>query len=852
MSELRRVSLRDNDAVSIVSGTADLFIVDTNSQLWPLITVEGPIDLVGPAGGEVDMLVVARIDSELTVLTEREPQLDEWCAALSEQFPADLGGLQPADAQAVRSRLASFSAEKIMARAQNAALQRQKTAEGDRRLINWTKRFVTLSVDRAGAVQLDPGHLMDSDLLQVFRVLGELQGFEVVKPSATRSSNIGPVDAIATASAFRTRKVNLSEGWNKISERPLLGFISSEGGAKQEPVALIPSRGGYQIQRANETKSQPLTDQDLAALGPLAYDAYVPLPRWRPATGRDIARLATHGTASVWFVITGCALAAALLALTTPIVTGTILGVFVPAGASSSVMIVGVLLVVLAICAGLLSLVQNFATARLTQLYQLRAQSALWDRTLDLPLSFFRQYTSGDLSNRLMVVGWLAGLLNSQTVTAILTSVFSLVNLVLLFIYSVPLAIAALAIILILGYAMVRVVIQTTELTREQLDARNASAGWVVQLITGISKVRVAGAEDRFTALTMNILARDINAQTKATLITGKLNALYSGASALAPMVFFIIVGSLMWGTNGATISASTYLAFAIAFGTVVSGLTGLRAAGPEIALIKPALEMIRPILNSIQTQSADAKPLAVISGRIELKDVEFRYQPATPPVLKGLSMTINAGEMTAIVGPSGSGKTSTLRMITGVESPNVGQVLIDGHDLRDIDGFDYRRRIGTVIQGGELTSGTVLENISGGAEVSEERAWRAADAASIGDEIRAMPMQLNSLVTTNTFSGGQSQRILIARALARDPSILLFDEATSALDNDSQQVVMESISKLDLTRVVIAHRLSTVMDADKILVVADGKLVEEGTYSSLMELGGLFAELAKRQLSSS
>jgi len=852
MSELKRVSLRDNDAVALVSGTADLFIVGTNSQLWPLITVEGPIDLVGPADGEIDMLVVARIDSELTLLTDREPQLDDWCAALSEQFPTDLGHLQGAAGAAVRSRLASFSAEKIMAREQNAALQRQQTAEGDRRLINWTKRFVTLSVDRAGAVQLDPSHLMDNELLQAFRVLGEFQGFEVVKPSAARSSNTGPVDAIAAASGVRTRKVNLSEGWNKISERPLLGFLSSEGGAKQEPVALIPSRGGYRIQRANETRSRLLTDQDLAALGALAYDAYVPLPRWRPATGRDIAKLATHGTASVWFVIMGCALAAALLALATPIVTGSILGVFVPAGSSSSVVIVGVVLVVLAICAGLLSLVQNFATARLTQLYQLRAQSALWDRTLDLPLSFFRQHTSGDLSNRLMIVGWLASLLNSQTVTSILTSVFSLVNLVLLFIYSVPLAIASIVIILILGYAMVRVTSQVTDLTREQLDAENASASWVVQLVTGISKVRVAGAEDRFTALTMNILARDINAQAKGTLITGKLNALYSGASALAPMLFFIIVGSLMWGNNGATISSSTYLAFSIAFGTVVASLAGLRAAVPEIALIKPALELIRPILNSTQTQSADAKPLAVISGRIELKDVEFRYQPSTPPVLKGLSMKINAGEMTAIVGPSGSGKTSTLRMITGVESPNAGQVLIDGHDLRDIDGFDYRRRIGTVIQGGELTSGTILENISGGAEVSEERAWRAADAASIGDEIRAMPMQLNSLVTTNTFSGGQSQRILIARALARDPSILLFDEATSALDNDSQQVVMESISKLDLTRVVIAHRLSTVIDADKILVVADGKLVEEGTYSSLMELDGLFAELAKRQLSSS
>ena len=850
MSELKRLSLRDNSAVSLISGVADLFLVGLDSQVWPLITVSGPIDLVGPADGEIDMVAVARVDAELQVLTDREPQLANWCGALSERFGDDLGELQPADIAALRAKLTEFSHANVALRSANEVSEREQTAAGDDRLLNWTKRFLTAGVDNAGSVHLDPDHLMDDDFLRIFRLLGESQGFDVVKPAVEPSASISPVDNIALASGIRSRKVNLSDGWNTRTKTPLLGFLVSEGSSAEDPVALLPSRRGYRIQRPGDDRSKPISNAQLAALGPMAYQLYVPLPRSRPATTRDIARISLHGTSSLWLVIIACAVGAAVLALAVPSITNTVISLFVPEGSSSGVVLVGVALVVIGVSSAMLALVQNFATSELTQLAQLRAESALWDRTLDLPLRFFRQHSSGDLSTRLAMVDQLTNLLSSQTVTAILAAVFSLVNFVLLLTYSVPLGVAALVFVAITGYAIVRLTGDVTALTGEQLNAQRQSTAWVVQLITGINKVRVAGAEDRFTALTINVLARGINAQAKSTLVSGKMQAYLAGVGALAPMAFFVIVGTFMWSSTGATISAGTYIAFSVAFGTVLGAIVGLTSAIPAIAMIKPTLALVRPILDSTQTQSVDARPLVTIRGRVELKDIEFQYQPSTPQVLKGLSLTINAGEMTAIVGPSGSGKTSTLRMITGVESPDAGQVLVDGHDLRDIDGNDYRRRIGTVIQGGQLAAGSILDNISGGAELTEDQAWRAADAASIGDEIRAMPMQLQSLVNTNTISGGQAQRILIARALARDPSLLLFDEATSALDNESQNDVMDSVSKLELTRVVIAHRLSTVMNADRILVVADGQLAEEGTYQSLMELDGMFAALAKRQLS--
>ena len=476
-------------------------------------------------------------------------------------------------------------------------------------------------------------------------------------------------------------------------------------------------------------------------------------------------------------------------------------------------------------------------------------ESALWDRTLSLPLKFFRSYSSGDMVTRLTAVDQLKSLLSSQTVTAILGAVFSLVNFVLLFMYSGQLAIVAFVFVAVTAAVIVRLTFVIRDLTNEQLAAQRGSTAWVVQLITGISKVRVAGAEDRFTALTMDVEAQMINAQSKQTMVIGKLQAYLGAVAALAPMAFFIVVGAFLWGPSGATISSSTYIAFSTAFGAVFGAIVGLVSAVPAIAMITPTLDLIRPILESTQTQSVDAQPLGALTGKIQLRDVDFQYQPSTPAVLQDLSLTINPGELTAIVGPSGSGKTSTLRLITGVEAPDSGQVLIDGHDLRDIDGDDYRRRIGTVIQGGGLSPGSILDNIAGGADITEDEAWRAAADASVADDIRAMPMHMHTRVNVNTISGGQVQRILIARALARKPKILLFDEATSALDNESQARVMDAMAELKVTRVVVAHRLSTVIGADRILVIAEGRLVQEGTYESLIKADGVFADLARRQL---
>jgi ABC-type bacteriocin/lantibiotic exporter with double-glycine peptidase domain len=239
------------------------------------------------------------------------------------------------------------------------------------------------------------------------------------------------------------------------------------------------------------------------------------------------------------------------------------------------------------------------------------------------------------------------------------------------------------------------------------------------------------------------------------------------------------------------------------------------------------------------------------LSGALEVSHVTFRYAPDAPAVLNDVSFTVGAGEFVAVVGPSGAGKSSLLRILLGFELPEVGTVRYDGQDLDSLDVRSVRRQIGVVTQSVRLLPGDIFTNIVGTRQLSMDDAWAAAEVAGIAEDIRAMPMQMHTFVSegAGTFSGGQRQRLLIARAVAGKPRLLLFDEATSALDNRTQAKVSEAIGGLRAARVVIAHRLSTIRYADKIVVLQDGQIVQAGSYEALMEAGGAFATLARRQL---
>ena len=271
-----------------------------------------------------------------------------------------------------------------------------------------------------------------------------------------------------------------------------------------------------------------------------------------------------------------------------------------------------------------------------------------------------------------------------------------------------------------------------------------------------------------------------------------------------------------------------------------------------NLVSIAPTLELIAPLLTAVPESAGSKRQVTSLAGEIELKNITFRYHPDSPIILDNISLKIEPGQYVGIVGETGCGKSTLLRLLMGFETPEVGAVYYDGVNIDTVDIRSLRSQIGVVTQDGRLFSGSIYSNIVISAPgLSEDEAWEAAETAGIARDIEAMPMGMNTRISEgdSNISGGQKQRLMIARALAPKPSVIMLDEATSALDNITQKQVSEAIGRLNTTRIVIAHRLSTIRDCDRILMLEGGRIVEDGTFDGLIEKDGAFAGLLKRQM---
>jgi ABC-type bacteriocin/lantibiotic exporter with double-glycine peptidase domain len=292
-------------------------------------------------------------------------------------------------------------------------------------------------------------------------------------------------------------------------------------------------------------------------------------------------------------------------------------------------------------------------------------------------------------------------------------------------------------------------------------------------------------------------------------------------------------------------------MAFASAYGMVAAAQAMLAGVALAFASVKPMFDMTKPILEAEPEVAVGKKVISKLSGSIEINNISFRYREDMPLILDDVSLKIRPGQYIAIVGPSGCGKSTLLRLLLGFEKPGKGAVYYDGKDIHSIDLKALRKQIGCVIQNGKLMSGDIFSNITVSAPLlTLDEAWEAAEMAGVADDIRAMPMNMHTIVAEGGagVSGGQRQRLLIARAIAPKPKVLMLDEATSALDNITQKHVSDSLNALKCTRIVIAHRLSTIRQCNRIVFLDKGKIVEDGAYDELIALNGQFAELVKRQ----
>lgn len=363
-------------------------------------------------------------------------------------------------------------------------------------------------------------------------------------------------------------------------------------------------------------------------------------------------------------------------------------------------------------------------------------------------------------------------------------------------------------------------------------------------LISGVQKIKLSGAEKRAFARWGNLYAEQSRLSYDPPMFI-KVNSVISTAISLAGtlVMYYFAVSS--------GVSVAEYYAFNAAYGMVSGAFMSLAGIALTVAQIKPVMDMVKPILETVPEISEGKQVITRLSGGIELNNVSFRYNDNMPLVVDDLSLKIRPGQYVAIVGATGCGKSTLMRLMLGFETPQKGAVYFDGKDISNVDLKSLRRNIGVVMQNGKLFSGDIFSNITISAPwLTMDEAWQAAELSGIAEDIRRMPMGMHTIISEGSggVSGGQRQRLMIARAIAPKPKILMFDEATSALDNLTQKTVSESLDGLKCTRIVIAHRLSTIKQCDRIIVLDKGKIVEDGTYNELIEKGGYFAELVARQ----
>ncbi len=475
----------------------------------------------------------------------------------------------------------------------------------------------------------------------------------------------------------------------------------------------------------------------------------------------------------------------------------------------------------------------------------LSMESAMEMRVLSLPADFFKKYSAGELYDRIHVVKDLCRVLFDVMFSLGLTAVFSLIYIGEIVAYAPKLASAALVVTLFTVLSCCGCVFVQMRVTQKQLAASGKESGFVYALLGGIEKIKNTGSEKRAFAK----WAERYNENVKYTYtppVILKLNTVITLAISL--------VGTIVMYHYAlkSRISIADYMAFNSAYAYVSGAFASLTGMALTAAKINPIMKMLSPILETEPELTTQKEVVNRLYGGIEMSHVSFRYGENLPLVLNDVSLKIRSGEYVAVVGKTGCGKSTLMRLLLGFEKPEKGAIYYDRKDMESMDLKSLRSKIGVVMQNGKLFQGDLYSNISISApNLTLEQAWEAAEMAGMAEDIRNMPMGMNTLISEGAggISGGQKQRLMIARAIASKPRILMFDEATSALDNITQKIVSESLDSLKCTRIVIAHRLSTIRHCSRIIVLDGGRIVEDGTYSELVQKNGFFADLVRRQM---
>ncbi|MGW1873499.1 NHLP bacteriocin export ABC transporter permease/ATPase subunit [Streptomyces sp. NPDC001975] len=676
------------------------------------------------------------------------------------------------------------------------------------------------------------------------KLVAQAAGITLAEPaqSGTESDRIDPVERVALASRVRIRAVRLDGRWWRDNVGPLVGHRALSGA----PVALLWRRGGYVAVHPATGRETPIEKANAAEFEPRAVMFYRPLPD-KALTPLGLLRFSLHGTRGDLGGLLLAGLVTVAIGSLVPIATGKVLGEYVPKAQTNLIVQVCLAVMISAVVSATFTLLENLTILRLEGRIEATLQPAVWDRLLRLPTKFFTQRSTGELASAAMGISAIRRLLAGVGPVVAQSVTVGAMNLGLLFWYSVPMALAALAMLVVIGALFLGLGLWQVRWQRKLVVLGNKLNNQAFQTLRGLPKLRVAAAENYAYAAWAGEFARSRELQQKV----GRIKNLTSVLGSVYLPVCTLLMFMLLAGPARGAMDAAAFLTFNTSVTMLLTSVTQLTGSFVSAVAALPLFEEIKPVLEAApEVRTASTRP-GPLTGGIEARRLSFRYADDGPLVLDDVSFEVRPGEFVAIVGPSGCGKSTLLRLLIGFDKPVSGSVLYDGQDLGALDQSAVRRQCGVVLQHAQPFTGSILDVICGTEPYTPEEAMAAAEMAGLAEDIKRMPMGLHTIVAgSGAISGGQRQRLMIAQALIRRPRILFFDEATSALDNDTQRTVIESTRKLNATRIVIAHRLSTVMDADRVVVMEDGKVAQQGPPAQLLaDTGGRLHELVRRQL---
>ncbi|MEU9592772.1 NHLP bacteriocin export ABC transporter permease/ATPase subunit [Streptomyces sp. NPDC048219] len=669
-------------------------------------------------------------------------------------------------------------------------------------------------------------------------------GITLAEPAqnGTESDRLDPVERIALASRVRTRAVRLDGRWWRDDVGPLVGHRALSGA----PVALLWRRGGYVAVHPATGRETPVEKANAEEFEPRAVMFYRPLPERRLSPLR-LLRFCLRGTRGDLASLLLAGLVTVAIGALVPVATGKVLGEFVPKAQTGLIVQVCLAVMLSSVVAAAFMLLQNLTILRLEGRIEATLQPAVWDRLLRLPTRFFTERSTGELASAAMGISAIRRLLAGVGPTVAQSVTVGAMNLGLLFWYSVPMALAAIGMLVVVAAVFLGLGLWQVRWQRRLVQLGNKLNNQAFQTLRGLPKLRVAAAENYAYAAWAAQFARSRELQQRA----GRIKNLNAVLGAVYLPLCTLLMFMLLAGPARGSMSAAAFLTFNTSVTMLLTSVTQLTGAFVSAVAALPLFEEIKPVLEAApEVRHASTRP-GPLSGAIEARRLSFRYTDDGPLVLDDVSFAVRPGEFVAIVGPSGCGKSTLLRLLIGFDRPLSGSVLYDGQDLAALDPSAVRRQCGVVLQHAQPFTGSILDVICGTEPYTPEEAMAAAEMAGLAEDIKRMPMGLHTIVSgSGAVSGGQRQRLMIAQALIRRPRVLFFDEATSALDNETQRTVIESTKALNATRIVIAHRLTTVLDADRVIVMEDGKVAQQGPPAELLaDTGGRLHELVRRQL---